>query len=118
MLVHFTGAESTFSYFEATRGYLERYVKPLAFYSDKASIFRVNQPDAVKGPGITQFARALYELNEAYPDIQGVYYGSSMNGHAPAVALNERAHRAMRADEITVAQVFGPTMVQIITPHF
>jgi hypothetical protein len=33
MLVHFTGAESTFSYFEATRGYLERYGKPLAFYS-------------------------------------------------------------------------------------
>ena len=50
MLVYFTGAGSTFSYFEATRRYLERYGKALAFYSDKASIFRVNQPDAVKGP--------------------------------------------------------------------
>jgi hypothetical protein len=35
------------------------------------------------------------ELYEAYPDIQGLYYGSSMNGHAPAVALNERALQAM-----------------------
>jgi hypothetical protein len=35
------------------------------------------------------------ELYEAYPDIQGLYYGSSMNGHAPAVALNERAQQAM-----------------------
>lgn len=35
------------------------------------------------------------ELYEAYPRIQGLYYGSSMNGHAPAVALNERAQRAM-----------------------
>jgi RES domain len=35
------------------------------------------------------------ELYEAYPDIQGLYYGSSMNGHAPAVALNERARQAM-----------------------
>jgi hypothetical protein len=35
------------------------------------------------------------ELYEAYPDIQGLYYGSSMNGHAPAIALNERARRAM-----------------------
>jgi len=35
------------------------------------------------------------ELYDAYPDIQGLYYGSSMNGHAPAVALNERAQRAM-----------------------
>ena len=43
MVVRFTGAESTFAYFEATRQYLDRFGKPLAFYSDKASIFRVNQ---------------------------------------------------------------------------
>jgi hypothetical protein len=35
------------------------------------------------------------ELYDAYPDIQGLYYGSSMNGHAPAVVLNERAQRTM-----------------------
>jgi hypothetical protein len=35
------------------------------------------------------------ELYDAYPDTQGLYYGSSMNGHAPAMALNERAQRAM-----------------------
>jgi RES domain len=35
------------------------------------------------------------ELYDAYPALQGLYYGSSMNGHAPAVALNERAQRAM-----------------------
>jgi hypothetical protein len=35
------------------------------------------------------------ELYDAYPDLQGLYYGSSMNGHAPAVALNERAQGAM-----------------------
>jgi hypothetical protein len=35
------------------------------------------------------------QLHDAYPDIQGLYYGSSMNGHAPAIALNERAQRAM-----------------------
>lgn len=63
MAVHFTGAESTFAYFEATREYLQRHGKPLAFYSDKASIFRVNQREAANGPGYTQFARALYELN-------------------------------------------------------
>ena len=38
------------------------------------------------------WARDLYD---AYPELQGLYYGSSMNGHAPAVALNERARRAM-----------------------
>ena len=44
MVVLFVGAESTFAYFEATHKYLERYGKPLAFYSDKASVFRVNSP--------------------------------------------------------------------------
>jgi hypothetical protein len=35
------------------------------------------------------------ELFDAYPDIQGLYYGSSMNGHAPAIVLNDRAQRAI-----------------------
>lgn len=35
------------------------------------------------------------ELYDAYPNLQGIHYGSSMNGHAPAVALNERAHPVM-----------------------
>jgi hypothetical protein len=35
------------------------------------------------------------ELHDAYPDIQGLHYGSSMNGHAPAIVLNERAQHAM-----------------------
>jgi RES domain-containing protein len=35
------------------------------------------------------------ELYDAYPDVQGLYYGSSMNGHAPAIVLNDRAQRAL-----------------------
>jgi hypothetical protein len=46
------------------------------------------------GPGAR--ARALArELYEAYPDIQGFHYGSSMNGYAPAIVLNDRAQRAI-----------------------
>jgi hypothetical protein len=43
--------------------YLEAYGKPVAFYSDKHSIFRVNAKDAAGGERITQFGRALAELN-------------------------------------------------------
>ena len=63
MHLHFTYSESTFSYFEATRRYLELHGKPQAFYSDKASVFRVNRSQAVGGDGHTQFGRVLYELN-------------------------------------------------------
>ena len=38
----FVPTESTFDYFKATRAYLERHGKPVAFYSDKHAIFRVN----------------------------------------------------------------------------
>ena len=41
--LHFTRSESTFSYFEATRAYIEQHGKPQAFYSDKYSVFRVNR---------------------------------------------------------------------------
>jgi hypothetical protein len=36
-------------------------------------------------------------LYEAFPDVEGLYYGSSMNGHAPAIVLNDRAQQAMPA---------------------
>jgi transposase len=63
MHLYFTYSESTFSYFEATRAYLELHGKPLAFYSDKATVFRNNQKDAKGGVGHTQFGRAMFDLN-------------------------------------------------------
>ncbi|RQP29372.1 ISNCY family transposase, partial [Burkholderia ubonensis] len=62
MMLHFTATESTFSYFEATRAYLERYGKPVALYSDKASVFRSVQAHET-GRSVTHFGRAMYELN-------------------------------------------------------
>ena len=63
MEMRFVPSESTFSYFEATKAYLERHGKPVAFYSDQASIFRVNAPEERRTEGVTQFNRALSELN-------------------------------------------------------
>jgi hypothetical protein len=40
-----------------------RHGCPIAFYSDKHAIFRVNKRDAASGDGMTQFERALHELN-------------------------------------------------------
>jgi hypothetical protein len=62
MELHFTQTESTFSYFEATRAYIERYGKPGAFYSDKASVFRNTSAERT-GRSMTPFGRAMYELN-------------------------------------------------------
>ena len=63
MQLRFVKSESTFTYFEATRVYLEKHGKPLALYSDKASVFRINNKNATGGDGYTQFGRAMHELN-------------------------------------------------------
>ncbi len=63
MELRFVASESTFDYFAATKSYLERNGKPVAFYSDQASIFRVTASEARKKRGLTQFGRDLSELN-------------------------------------------------------
>ena len=63
MQLRFVPRESTRSYFEALQGYLTTYGCPVAFYSDKHTVFRVSKADAVASQGMTQFGRALAELN-------------------------------------------------------
>lgn len=63
MELRFVASESTLAYFEALKTYLVRHGKPVAFYSDKHSIFRVSNENVVSGNGMTQFGRALSELN-------------------------------------------------------
>jgi hypothetical protein len=63
MQLRFVLSESTDSYFEALDGYLTTHGCPTAFYSDKHTVFRVNRTDAKGGSGMTQFGRALAELN-------------------------------------------------------
>jgi transposase len=60
----FVPDETFFAYCEASRHYIERYGKPVAFYSDKHGIFRVNQ-EQTSGlqSGLTQFGRAMQELD-------------------------------------------------------
>lgn len=115
MVVHFAGSESTFAYFEATRQYLEHYGKPLTFYSDKASIFRVNNSHAISGPGYTQFGRALYELN-----IDGICANT-----AAAKGRVERAHltlqdrlvKELRLEGISTIEAANAFMPQFIKDY-
>src|SRR5690606_37168761 len=62
------------------------YGKPLAFYSDKASVFRINNKQATGGDGLTQFGRAMNELN-----ITGICANTSS-----AKGRVERAHLTLQ----------------------
>jgi hypothetical protein len=60
--LYFTPSESTHTYFLATQQHLDKYGKPIAFYSDRLGIFKVNQKSTQERI-MTQFGRSLYELN-------------------------------------------------------
>jgi len=61
--LRFVESESFFSYCQAAESYFKHYGKPVAFYSDKNSIFRVNQPSSGTSQTLSQFGRAMLELD-------------------------------------------------------
>jgi len=62
MHLRFGETESAFDYMMATRDYIDKHGKPVAFYSDKHAVFRVSQAET-RRTGMTQFGRALHDLN-------------------------------------------------------
>lgn len=62
MHLHFCQSESAFDYIMATRVYVDKHGKPVAFYSDKHAVFRFIQAET-RRTGMTQFGRAQHDLN-------------------------------------------------------
>ena len=61
--LQFVESESFFSYAQAAADYFRLHGKPVAFYSDKHSVFRVNQPSVGSESDLSQFGRAMRELD-------------------------------------------------------
>lgn len=59
--LRFEEAETTEGYFRTMLGYIKHYGAPVALYSDKHGIFRVNAPETTH-EGETQFKRAMDDL--------------------------------------------------------
>ena len=60
--LNFAPVEMTRAYLEALRGHVLAHGRPLAFYSDRHGIFRVNAKDARSGDGKTEFGRVSDRL--------------------------------------------------------
>lgn len=109
--LYFTPQESFFSYGVALRRYLQRHGKPLALYSDKHGIFRVNAKNAVSGTGLTQFGRALQEL-----DIQSICANTPQ-----AKGRVERANQTLQdrlVKEMRLQGISGLEAGNAFAPHF
>lgn len=102
-LIRFYKAETTFAYFETAKLYMARYGMPIALYSDKHGIFRINAHEPEHSSGLTQFGRAMRDL--------GV---ELIHAHSPQAkgkvenknkTLQDRLIKEMRLDGInTMAQ--------------
>jgi hypothetical protein len=60
--LRFVPGETTRAYLETLRAHVLRHGVPLAFYSDRHGIFRVNAKDAESGDGKTEFGRVSERL--------------------------------------------------------
>jgi hypothetical protein len=63
MVLHFSPTETREAYLTALKQYVLAHGIPLALYSDRHGIFRVNAVDAVSGDGKTEFNRVTERLN-------------------------------------------------------
>src|SRR6202048_1516533 len=119
MHLQFVESESTFAYFHAARAYLEAWGKPVAFYSDKHGVFRINHPGALGGDGMTQFGRALHALN-----IDIICANSSQaKGRVERAngTLQDRLVKEMRLcgiDTIAAGNAFLPTFIDDYNARF
>jgi transposase len=119
MELRFAKSESVFSYFEATRSYIEKHGRPLAFYSDKHAVLRVNRKEALSGTGVTQFGRAVKEL-----DIRLIYANSPQaKGRVERSnrTLQDRLVKELRLRNICTieeANAFLPTFVEEYNRRF
>ncbi|AIO43697.1 ISNCY family transposase [Burkholderia cenocepacia] len=118
MMLHFTQTKSTFSYFEATRMYLERYGKPVAFYSDKYSVFR-NTSASKTGQSVTHFGRAMYELNiDTFCANSSSAKGRVERAH---LTLQDRLVKEMRLRGINTvadANAYAPSFIAMYNARF
>jgi hypothetical protein len=97
MHLRFCDSENAFDYMMATRQYIDKHGKPVAFYSDKHAVFRVSGPES-RRTGTTQFGRALRELA-----IELICANSTQKGRVERVnkTLRDRLIKEMRLQNIS-----------------
>ena len=115
MELRFVPSESTFAYFETLKSYLRHHGKPVAFYSDKHSIFRVSREDATGGDGMTHLSELNIKIlcantSQAKGSVERVHH-----------TLQDRLVKELRLAGISTmeaANAFLPAFVQTYNARF
>ena len=117
--LRFVHSETIFNYFDATENYLKNHGRPIAFYSDKHVVFRMNKQDALSGTGITQFGMAMKLL-----DIKLIYANTPQaKGRVERSnrILQDRLVKELRLQNISTieeANAYLPTFIKEYNKRF
>lgn len=117
--LRFAPAETTKAYLSALRAHVLAHGVPLAFYSDRHGIFRVNAKEAESGDGLTEFGRVAERLRieliqAATPQAKGRVERANQT-------LQDRLIKEMRLRglcDIAAAQVFADAFVEMWNAKF
>lgn len=110
--LRFASTETTRSYLEALRDQVLAHGRPLAFYSDRHGIFRVNAKDADSGDGKTEFGRVAARLDIV--SIQALTPQAKGRVERANQTLQDRLVKEMRlagVSSIDAANAFVPGFV-------
>jgi len=117
--LRFSLTETTQAYMATTKDHLQRYGRPVATYSDRHGIFRVNQTEAKTGNGFTQFGRALNTL-----DIESIHARTPQaKGRVERAnkTLQDRLVKEMRLQKINTieeANIYLPEFMEQYNQRF
>lgn len=117
--LQFFPTETTKAYMEVLKNHMTTYGRPVSLYSDRHSIFRVNQKEAKTGDGHTQFSRALETL-----DIESIHAQTPQaKGRVERVnkTLQDRLVKEMRLNGINnldEANAFLPEFINAFNQRF
>ena len=112
--LRFEEEETTVGYFRVVKEYLEKSGRPLAFYSDKYGVFRVNHPDT-DTDSETQFGRAMRELGIELicansPQAKGRVERAN-------ATLQDRLIKEMRLQEINTIEAANAFLATFMADH-
>jgi transposase len=112
--LRFEEVETTEGYFRTMLGYIKQYGLPIALYSDKHGIFRVNMPETTY-EGETQFKRAMDDLGVK------IIYANSAQAKGRVERLNQtlqdRLTKELRLAGISDIETANKFLPEFINKH-
>ena len=117
--LRFAPAETTNAYLHALEAHVLAHGVPLAFYSDRHGIFRVNAKEAASGDAMTEFGRVAERLRieliqASTPQAKGRVERANQT-------LQDRLVKEMRLrgiSDMAAAQAFAPTFIALWNEKF